>query len=217
MYNYIIIQDSMENVIVTGFEPFGPYKYNPVQDAARELQDRVIGNKKVNSLVLPCTYKGAFESLKELIEEVKPTAIISMGLSSGVGGIRIESTAHNVMNGKYLDANGESPKAETIVDDGDYFLKMNSDAHKIANILRGEGIGVEISADADSFVCNSLMYLTTFYINQYNKKIRNVFFHTPWTDNFKNDIGELEGGKIRIPKDDLSGAVETIIKNIKEL
>jgi pyrrolidone-carboxylate peptidase len=38
----------MENIILTGFKPFGPYKYNPVQDVAMDFNKKIINNIKVH-------------------------------------------------------------------------------------------------------------------------------------------------------------------------
>jgi len=95
----------------------------------------VIGNISVKGIVLPCTYYGAFEKLKIAIVNHSPTAIISMGLSSSVHRIRIETTSKNIMNGKYPDANGYFPEGVLIKRDASEFLKVNSNSQKIVDIL----------------------------------------------------------------------------------
>ncbi len=60
------------------------------------------------------------------------------------------------------------------------------------DILSQEGINAKISDEGGDFICNSLMYLLTFYINIHQLRIKNIFLHTPWTDNFRDTIGELE-------------------------
>jgi len=60
------------------------------------------------------------------------------------------------------------------------------------------------------------MYLTTAYIRDYNLKIKNIFLHTPWTDNYSGRI-VLEAGKVWIPTETLYLTIETIIKNISEI
>lgn len=206
----------MRNVIVTWFEPFGPYEFNPVQDTAKRFNQMIIGNISVQGIVLPCTYYGAFKKLKLAIDDYDPIAIVSMGLSSSVQRIRIETTSKNTMNGKYPDANWYLPRDVPIKEDADEFLEVNSNSPKVVDILKQEWIATEISTNADAFICNSLMYLTTSYIREFNLKIKNFFLHTPWTDDY-NDKMVLEEGKISIPKEVLYQTVETIIKNMSEI
>jgi pyroglutamyl-peptidase len=99
-----------KKVIFTGFLPFGGYQFNPTEDLVRYFNSYVtIPQIEIMGLVLPCTYFGAFEKLSKIIDKEKPDAIISMGLSSCVKGIRIETTFRNLMNGKYPDMSGYDP------------------------------------------------------------------------------------------------------------
>lgn len=60
------------------------------------------------------------------------------------------------------------------------------------DILSQGGVKAELSNEGGDFICNSLMYLTTLYIRIHQLRTKNIFLHTPWTDNFRNQIGELE-------------------------
>ncbi|MFP4567714.1 MAG: hypothetical protein ACLFN8_02100 [Candidatus Woesearchaeota archaeon] len=204
----------MNQIILTGFEPFGPYKFNPVEESTKYFDGKTTNNYNIKGLVLPCTYFGAFEVLKKAINELKPKAIISTGLSSSVKGIRFETTGRNIMNGKYPDANEYNPKGLHIIKEGTEFLNTNAPNHKLANILHAENIPTEMSANADSFICNSLIYLTTNYLQTNKSNIKNAFIHIPWTDNYKDKI-KLEPHKIMITQEELYHSIDSIIKNIK--
>ena len=204
----------MKQVILTGFESFGPYKFNPTQDSTKYFDGKKIGEYDVKGVVLPCTYFGAFEILKSLIDEINPVAILSTGLSSSVRGIRVETTARNIMNGKYADANGYQPKGSLIIEDESMFLNTNCNNVNLVNILFNAGVPAEISCDAEGFICNSLIYQTTNYLNKNNLKIKNAFIHTPWTFDYRFKV-ELEPGKIMIQKAVLFDSIERIIKNIE--
>ena len=123
----------MRKVIVTGFEPFGDYEFNPTQDSAEYFDGREIGEFEVKGLVLPCVYRGAFDILKETIEEIDPVTIVSTGLSSSVQGIRVETVGRNIMHSKYADAKGYYPDHLQIVEEGEEFIKTNADNIKLAN------------------------------------------------------------------------------------
>lgn len=206
----------MKKVILTGFEPFGDYKYNPTKESTEYFNSiGVVSGVKVMGLVLPCTYYGASNILSKVIDKEKPDAVISTGLSSNVKAIRIETTFHNLMNGKYPDANNYCPHGVPLGEEIGYeeFLSSTADNLFLAEILHGNGIPVEISKDSDTFICNSLGYLTTKKILSNYLKIRNMFIHIPWTDDYKDKIN-LEPTKIFLEKKKYYQAIELLIKNI---
>lgn len=206
----------MEKIILTGFQPFGNYEYNPTKDMVEYFnKDTLTGAERIMGLVLPCTYFGAFEVLSKVIDEEKPYAIISTGLSSSIPGIRIETRFQNLMNGKYKDSSGFKPKSMRINGNSlapDFLIPI-AKHYSLAEIINSEDIPVEISIDADSFICNSLGYLTTQKIIKEKLPTKNVFIHTPWTDNFKNLV-ELEPEKKFIKMNDLYSAIELVIEHI---
>jgi len=204
----------MKRAILTGFEPFGPYQFNPVQDTTREYDGRTIKDIEITGLVLPCTYYGAFEVLSEKIDQLSPDIIINTGLASRVKRIRLEAIGRNIMNGKYPDADGKEPKNEQIIPGGKSRYLTNANNIELANILYEYGISSEISVDAEGFICNSLLYLTARRINEEKLPISHAFFHTPWTEDYLDRI-ELEKGKVTINKQDLLKTIEILLGSIK--
>lgn len=205
----------MRRAILTGFEPFGPYKYNPVQDTAREYDGKRLGDIEVVGLVVPCTYYGAFQLLSEKIDELSPDIILGSGLASRVQRIRVEAIGRNIMNGKYADAEGKKPENEPIVGGGRLWYPTNSDNISLANSLYEAEIPAEVSVDAEGFICNSLIYLTSKRISDDNLPIRFTFFHTPWTEDYLDRIN-LEQGKIAIKKSDLKKTIEILLQELGE-
>lgn len=205
----------MKKIVLTGFKPFAPYKFNPTEQLAEFYNDKIIGNIHIVGIVLPCTYFGAFQKLKEIIRKEKPYAIISTGLASLVQGIRIETVFRNLMNGKYPDAEGLDPRNKKICIDPDTLEFISSTANNIhlANLLSASRIPVEVSANADSFICNSLGYLTSKKIMDGRTSAKNMFIHIPWTDDYKDKIA-WEKEKIFLNKDLLYKAIELLVQHI---
>lgn len=199
----------MKRALVTGFEPFGPYKFNPTQDIVRDIDKRV-GGIEIVGLVLPCTYYGAFEILSKKIDELSPDIILSTGLASRVPKIRLEALGRNVMHGKYPDANGLHPDHLPLVPEGKQSYATTVNTVALADRLYAAHIPAEISVDAEGFICNSLVYLTARRIHEETLHIKHAFFHTPWTDDYVGKI-ELEQGKTTIKKQDLRKTVELLL------
>lgn len=205
----------MKKVIITGFEPFGNYKYNPTQELAESYDTLHSGHVHVTGLVLPCTYYGGFQKLKEVMDKEKPDAIISTGLSFSVGGIRFETRFRNKMESKYADADNYQPKGLRInvKEDAQAFFETNADVRHLREVLLREKIDTEVSIDANTFICNSLAYLTMQKIVTEGLHTRFMFLHTPWTDDYQGQI-ELDPGKVFINKVILYRAMNLLIENI---
>jgi len=210
------IPDMLEKVILTGFEPFGPYKYNPVYDTTLKLDRQNFEGLEICGLILPADYYEASELLLEKIKEFSPKAVLSTGLSSSISKIRFEAIGNNNMNGKYADKNGKKPNNEKIILDGKLFYKTNVDNVDLAHSLDVAGISAEVSVNADYFICNSLIYLTARNIERENLQVKFGFFHTPWTDAYTKLV-DIPSDKKIIPQKMLEKAIkETFIKISKE-
>ena len=207
------ILKKMHRAIITGFEPFGDYAYNPVQDLAQEMNGKRAGGFEVIGLVLPCTYYGAFQLLTERMDRFSPDLVIGSGLASRVRCIRFEAFGRNVMNGKYADADGRKPDNQPIVNGGKEFYPTNVNNVHLADSLNGAGIPAEVSVDAGGFICNSFIYLTARKISEEQLPVKFAFFHTPWTDDYQSKIS-LEQGKVWIKRTDLTKTVETILLDL---
>ena len=197
----------MKIAILTGFEPFGPYRYNPTQDSVVKYNGIMLEGIEIISLVLPNAYHGAFDMLSEEIDLLSPDIVLSTGLSSSIKRIRIEAIGRNIMNGKYPDVNGLKPINEPITPDGKSWYRTTADSVGLANALHGAGIAAEVSVDAEEFTCNSLTYLAARRIREEDLPIQYAFFHTPWTDDYLDRI-VLGEGKITISRQDLENAME---------
>jgi pyroglutamyl-peptidase len=203
----------MKTAILTGFEPFGPYKFNPTQDIAKEFDGATISGVKVRGVILPCSYTRAYENLFDEIKKEGADIVLGCGLASRVPRIRIEAVGRNVMNGKYPDADGKMPRNEKIFENAPRRYFPNTNSMALANTLHEEGIDCEISVDAGTYICNSLIYCTAGMIQNGNLPIKFAYFHTPWTEDYLGKV-ELEQGKVTIRKSDLKKTVETIILDI---
>ena len=100
-----------------------------------------------------------------------------------------------------------------IIGDKDFY-RTNVDNVALARRLDEIGIASEVSINADYFVCNSLIYLTARNIEKENLKVKFAFFHTPWTDNYK-DLVEIAPEKTIISQENLERAIRTTLIEMK--
>lgn len=204
----------MKKVILTGFEPFGGYKYNPTQQSALDFNGKIFGDREIIGVVLPCIYN-AWGHLITLIRSEEPYAILGTGLASSVQGMRIESTFHNVMGSKYADAYGYAPQNIPIMIGraSPYTVKAKSQANKLFKLLAENDIPAEFSTNADGFICNALGYhmslaaRTSCYIE------RTLFVHVPWTTDYRQLV-PISSEKNYLETELYYKGLELLIRNI---
>jgi pyroglutamyl-peptidase len=204
----------MKKIILTGFEPFGPYPYNPTQESTLDFHGKIFDDREVIGIVLPSIYNAWGYLASAILHNSDAHAIISTGLASSARGIRIESTFRNTMNGKYADANGYAPKNIPIINNKvPYSIRSKAPHKKLFHLLLENNIPAERSNDANRFICNSLGYTTSVAIRNSRYVNRNIFIHIPWTTSYKEKV-LLEPGKIFLEKELYYKGLELLIRNI---
>src|SRR5438067_375518 len=79
-------------VLVTGFEPFGPWQRNPSGETARHLDGATIVDAEITGLVLPVSFKRVSAPLLAAIDELRPDMVLNLGQGEAVG-VRVERGA----------------------------------------------------------------------------------------------------------------------------
>lgn len=93
-------------VLVTGFEPYGGRSVNPAYEVMRLLDTRVIARETIIGRALPVSFASLQVSIEAMIDELAPSAIVSLGLSPGESVIRIERLAVNIADFDIADNTG---------------------------------------------------------------------------------------------------------------
>ncbi|TLS38542.1 pyroglutamyl-peptidase I [Pseudalkalibacillus caeni] len=197
----------MKTLLLTGFEPFLDHKLNPTEHIVNLLDGKEIGNYRIHGKVLPVAYEQSAEKLLSYYEELKPDAVISLGLAAGRNKITPERIAINVNDG-IRDNTGNTPVDQPIISDGNdaYFTKLP--IRKMIDTLLEKGIPAEISNTAGTYLCNNVMYSMLHEINKSGKSIPSGFIHIPASFELAITNPKLPSW----PLDTLQEAVETLIK-----
>ncbi|MGM0404866.1 MAG: pyroglutamyl-peptidase I [Thermoplasmatota archaeon] len=168
----------MKNVLVTGFDPYGKNEDNP---ACRVLD--IIGGKefhgyKIETLKVPTVYYRSIEKTVEKIKEIKPEAVICVGMSNRKK-ISVERVGINFNDARIPDNDEQQPKDELIDEDGETAYFSTLPVREIYDRLIEEGVPAHISNTAGTFVCNHLMYGVLNHINKKDYDIKAGFVHVP--------------------------------------
>lgn len=179
-------------VLVTGFEPFGPWQRNPSGDAARHLDGATIVDAEISGLVLPVSFQRAAAPVIAAIDELHPDVVLNLGQGSAVG-VRVERIAVNRCSAPAGgDNDGYEPQGEPIVMDGPETYQSTLPAMEIVDLLSNVKFEAAPSDSAGEFLCNYVMYTTLHHIATHNLPIRAGFIHA---SPLREEVPDLTEGK----------------------
>ena len=194
-------------IIVTGFDPFGGEKINPSIECVKALPG--IKGVELIRLELPTVFKESAKRLNEVINEVKPDAVLSVGQAGGRPGITMERIAINVDDARIPDNISQQPIDEIIQTEGAAAYFSTLPIKRIVNAIREAGISAEVSNSAGTFVCNHIMYQALFAATKAEKTFKAGFMHIPF-------IPEQTTDKPSLPLEESTKALQIAIETIRD-
>ena len=194
-------------IIVTGFDPFGGEKINPSIECVKALPE--IEGVELIRLELPTVFKESAKRLNEVINDVKPDAVLSVGQAGGRAGITMERIAINVDDARIPDNISQQPIDEAIQLDGEAAYFTTLPIKRIVKAIREAGIPAEVSNSAGTFVCNHIMYQALFAATKADKPFKAGFMHIPF-------IPEQTTDKPSLPLEESTKAVQIAIETIRD-
>ena len=194
-------------IIVTGFDPFGGETINPSIECVKALPE--IEGVELIRLELPTVFKESAKRLNEVINDVKPDAVLSVGQAGGRPGITMERIAINVDDARIPDNISQQPIDETIQLDGEAAYFTTLPIKRIVKAIREAGISAEVSNSAGTFVCNHIMYQSLFAATKADKPFKAGFMHIPF-------IPEQTTDKPSLPLEESTRALQIAIETIRD-
>ena len=168
----------MKKLMLTGFEPFLSFTLNPTMKIVEELDGTTIGEYEVISRVLSVDFAKSGAQLIHHLEEIKPDALMSLGLAGGRYKITPERIAINVKDGA-ADNHGHAPLDETIQLDGEPGYFSTLPIRSMVDELIKQGLPAAISNTAGTYLCNNVMYEALHYAKTNNLDMPSGFIHIP--------------------------------------
>ena len=194
-------------IIVTGFDPFGGEKINPSIKCVKTLPE--IEGVELFRVELPTVFKESAIRLNEVINDVKPDAVLCVGQAGGRPGITMERIAINVDDARIPDNRSQQPIDEVIQRDGEAAYFTTLPIKRIVNAIREVGIPAEVSNTAGTFVCNHIMYQALFAATKADKPFKAGFMHIPF-------IPEQTTEKPSLPLKESTKALQIAIETIRD-
>ena len=195
------------NIIVTGFDPFGGETINPSIECVKALPE--IEGVELIRLELPTVFKESAKRLNEVINDVKPDAVLSVGQAGGRAGITMERIAINVDDARIPDNISQQPIDEEIQVEGEAAYFSTLPIKRIVKAIREAGISAEVSNSAGTFVCNHIMYQALFAATKADKPFKAGFMHIPF-------IPEQTTDKPSLSLEESTKALQIAIETIRD-
>ena len=167
----------MKKLLITGFEPFGGEEINPSWETVSRLPDE-IGGYTLTKLRIPVVFGKAADAVLAKAAEVSPDAILCIGQAGGRNAITPELVAINLRYAKIPDNEGNQPKDEPILPNGDCAYFSTLPARQMAEAISAAGVAAQLSYSAGAYVCNDLFY--TLLHRYHNTQPKVGFVHIPY-------------------------------------
>ncbi len=169
-------------VLLTGFDAFGGESLNPSWLAVKSLRGRRIAGHKIVAVQLPTVFDASLGEMERLLRMHKPALVICVGQAGGRAAISLERVAINVNDARIADNAAAQPVDTAVVAGGPtaYFTTLPIKA--MLQALQREGIAVEVSQTAGTFVCNHVFYglMHLLATRRGFKRTRGGFIHVPY-------------------------------------
>ncbi|MFC4354297.1 pyroglutamyl-peptidase I [Chryseomicrobium palamuruense] len=183
----------MKKLLLTGFEPFLSFSVNPTMKIVEELNGQTVGDYTIEGRVLTVDFEKTGTQLIQLIEEVQPDALISLGLAGGRYKITPERIAINFNDVAETDKDnaGNTPIDQPIIESGPASYLTTLPARKMINRLIENGYPAEISNSAGTYLCNNTMYNGLHYMHTNKKNVPAGFIHIPASHELALEYGKV--------------------------
>ena len=168
----------MKKLLLTGFEPFLEFPFNPSQVIAKELDGKIIGDYQVVGKILPVEFSRSAKVLLDYFHQENPDVVISLGLAGGRDRITPERVAINCNDGP-KDNTGVVMVDQPIEEAGETAYFTSLPIRKMVDKLIANEYPAEISNSAGTFLCNNVMYTMLNEIHKKDLDVKAGFIHIP--------------------------------------
>ncbi len=170
--------DARPDILITGFGPFPHVRVNPTTALAQMVADRLKrSGVETDLLVLETSYSVGLPTLKDYLEEIRPRAVLMLGLAARARFVRVELFGLGHASRLHPDATGATPMDEPI-DRSALPLRATANPAGALAALRQRGIRTRISASAGRYLCDACYAAALRQMKGQAAPV--IFIHVPW-------------------------------------
>ncbi len=200
-------------ILVTGFDPFGGETVNPAYEAVKLLPKEIKG-AEIITIEIPTVFDKGAKAVEDAIEKYSPDAVLCIGQAGSRSCISIEKVAINLREARIPDNDGNQPLESPIRADGKnaYFTTLPVKA--MVENVRANGIPSHLSFTAGTYVCNDVMYIVLYTLENKYPNVKGGFIHVPFdTAQAIDKINGMPSMPIATIAKGLEHAIEAIVEN----
>lgn len=175
-------------ILLTGYEAFADLKVNPSIEACKGLEGKVFNRYKVVVEEIPMRYAEVKEIIYNHMDNHKPAAVVSTGVTGRGAAITVERVAINVGSSDGRMNFGYERLDQILNPDGPVAYWTRLPYRELLKALRDVQVPAILSNSAGTQGCNLLFYHLMDYIAQNQLDIPAGFIHIPCMP--ENVLGE---------------------------
>ncbi len=130
--------------------------------------------------ILPVSQRSLRERLDELLSELRPSIVVSLGLAPGEPMIRLERFGLNLLDFGIADNDGARLADALIEANGVTGVRSSLPLRGIERALLGAGIPARLSSSAGTFLCNAALYSLMRILEERFPTTLGGFIHLPY-------------------------------------
>ncbi len=139
-------------ILVTGFGPFPGVEHNVSGATARAIDGETVHGVTFVGEVVDVSWRRAWPTIAQLVDEVKPAALVMLGVATMRDTVQIERFAYNEADPERPDCDGLHCESTQLVEGGPDHLKTGLPWARLCTD------GVEPSDDGGRYLCNGVFY-----------------------------------------------------------
>lgn len=176
------------NILLTGYEAFADLKVNPSIEACKGLEGKVFNGYKVVVEEIPMRYAEVKEIIYNHMDNHKPAAVVSTGVTGRGAAITVERVAINVGSSDGRMNFGYERLDQILNPDGPVAYWTRLPYRELIKALSDVQVPAILSNSAGTQGCNLLFYHLMDYVAQNKLDIPAGFIHIPCMP--ENVLGE---------------------------
>jgi pyroglutamyl-peptidase len=169
-------------ILLTGFTPWASFSINPSQRLMEAISDKPYDfpSTSVRSVVLDVDFVLCEKQFRKTIDEYRPHAVLSFGLSQHQDSICVERIALNLDSSITPDNSGVVRDGVRIVTDGPAAYWVTTPVEEIVTALQSRGIPAVGNGYAGGSLCNHVLYYGLHLAAKHQAwKYKMGFIHVP--------------------------------------
>jgi pyroglutamyl-peptidase len=169
-------------ILVTGFKAFPGAPFNPTQALVERLgrwRRPALADVVIRTHVFDVSYCAVDRDLPELLDHIKPDAVLMFGLATRTPRLRIETRARNTVTALWPDASGRRAGSSRIDPFAPQALRFGPHVARLMRAAAETQVPVRLSHDAGRYLCNYVSFRATALTRKSAPQCPVAFIHVP--------------------------------------